>query len=52
MNTIRFKLCVMMLLEFIIWGAWLPLLGQFSKRHSISIASNWHGFLTRSPSLP
>src|SRR5262249_34133033 len=24
MNSIRFKLCVMMFLEFFIWGAWLP----------------------------
>jgi MFS family permease len=24
MNSIRFKLCVMMFLQFFIWGAWLP----------------------------
>ncbi len=29
MNTVRFKLCVMMFLQFLIWGAWYPLVSDY-----------------------
>jgi nucleoside transporter len=43
MNSTRTKLCVMMLLEFIVWGAWLPLLKRYldNTLHFESWQSAW-----------
>ena len=39
MNAVRFKLCVMMFLEFFIWGAWLPLI--FGYLPSLGFNADW-----------
>src|SRR5713101_3496200 len=39
MNSIRFKLCAMMFLEFFIWGAWFPLI--FGYLPSLGFSADW-----------
>src|SRR6266478_6252382 len=39
MNSIRFKLCAMMFLEFFIWGAWFPLI--FGYLPSLGFNASW-----------
>ena len=39
MNATRFKLCVMMFLEFFIWGAWFPLI--FGYLPSLGFGADW-----------
>jgi nucleoside transporter len=32
MGSVRFRLCVMMFLEYVIWGAWLPLANNYFQK--------------------
>ncbi len=42
MSAIRFKLCLMMFLEFFIWGAWLPLIfGYLEDLKFSTIEQGW-----------
>ena len=38
--AIRNKLCVMMLLEYVIWGAWLPLLGIYLGKDYLNFSGS------------
>jgi nucleoside transporter len=40
MQANRFKLSVMMFLEYVIWGAWLPLLGLYIGKNYLNFSAN------------
>ena len=41
-NTIRLKLFIMMVLEFVIWGAWMPLIyGYLHSLHFTPLQQSW-----------
>jgi len=39
--SVRFKLSVMMFLEFFIWGAWLPLIFGYLDKEGLNFDANW-----------
>ena len=50
--SVAFRLGVMMFLEYVVWGAWLPLLGNYLSQtlHFSGSQAGWIFGITGSPS--